>query len=106
MNAYCKQFTHTDGNTTEKLFHQMEKEISFQHDDFKSKNSVINLLLEILIRCKDNYHDEKNIHANHDVEIIQNKGGTDNRKGHSLSVTTHYLAQQQRVRNTMSKDVW
>ena len=41
-----KQATNTDGNTTEKLFQQMEKEISFLHDELKNKNTVINLLLE------------------------------------------------------------
>ena len=30
-----KQQTHTDGNTTEKLFQQTEKEISFLHDKLK-----------------------------------------------------------------------
>ena len=44
-----KQATHTDGNTTEKLFQQMEKEISFLHDEL---NTVINLLLETLIKYK------------------------------------------------------
>ena len=48
-----KQATNTDGNTTEKLFQQMEKEISFLHDELKSKNTVINLSLETLIKYKD-----------------------------------------------------
>ena len=34
-----KQAMHTGGSTTEKLFHQMENEISFLHDELKSKNT-------------------------------------------------------------------
>lgn len=45
-----KQAMHTGGSTTEKLFHQMENEISFLHDELKSKNTVINILLETLIK--------------------------------------------------------
>ena len=40
-----KESTGSDENTTEKLFHQMEKEITFQHEDLKSKNIIITLLL-------------------------------------------------------------
>ena len=47
-----KQATHTDEKSTEKLFHQTEKEISSLHDELKSKNSVTNLLLETLIKYK------------------------------------------------------
>lgn len=43
-----KQATYSDGNITEKLFQQMEKEISLLHDKLKSKNTVINLSLETL----------------------------------------------------------
>ena len=45
-----KQATNTDGNTTEKLFQHMEKEISFLQDELKSKNTVIDFLLEALIK--------------------------------------------------------
>ena len=45
-----KQAMHTGGSATEKLFHQMENEISFLHDELKSKNTVINFLLETLIK--------------------------------------------------------
>ena len=76
-----KQAPRTDGNTTEKLFQQMEKEIYFLHDKLKSKNTVINLLLETLIKYKDeitqpaftcskltigNIHPEKN-HKNSEI---------------------------------------
>ena len=42
-----KQATNTDGNTTEKLLRQMEKEIYFLHDELNSKSTGINLLLEL-----------------------------------------------------------
>ena len=42
-----KQATNTDGNTTEKLLQQMEKEIYFLHDELNSKSTGINLLLEL-----------------------------------------------------------
>ena len=38
-----------DENTTEELFHQMEK------NKLKSKDTVMNLLLETLIKCQDNH---------------------------------------------------
>ena len=63
-----KQATHTDGNTTEKLFQQMEIEIFFLHDELKNKNTVINLLLETLIKYKDEI---RNIHSNHEIGNIQ-----------------------------------
>ena len=62
-----KQATNTDGNTTEKLFQQMEKYIFFLHDELKSKSTVINILLETLIRYKDEI---RNIHSNHDIGNI------------------------------------
>ena len=46
----------------------MEKEISFLHDELKSKNTVINLLLETLVKYKD---EKKNIQSNHDLGNIQ-----------------------------------
>ena len=46
----------------------MEKEISFLHDELKSKNTVIHLLLETLFKYKDKI---KNIHSNHDIGNIQ-----------------------------------
>ena len=53
-----KQAMHTGGSTTKKLFHQMENEISFLHDELKSKNTVINFLLETLIKWK---YEKRNI---------------------------------------------
>ena len=42
----CKKSTRNDENTTEKLLHQMEKEITFLHEELKIKNTIITLLLE------------------------------------------------------------
>ena len=67
-NSLQKQATPTDGNTTEQLFHQMEKQISFLHDKLKSKNILINLLLVTLIKYKG---EKRNIHSNYDVGNIQ-----------------------------------
>ena len=52
-NLLQKKAMQTDGSTTEKLFHQMAREVSFLHDKLKIKNSVINFLLETLIKYKD-----------------------------------------------------
>ena len=38
------------------------------HDELKSKNTVINLLLETLIKCKDEI---RNIRSNHDIGNTQ-----------------------------------
>ena len=46
----------------------MEKEISYLQDELKSKNTVINLLLETLIKYKDEI---RNIHSNHDIGNTQ-----------------------------------
>ena len=46
----------------------MEKEISFLHDELKSKNTVIYVLLETLIKYKDEI---RNIHSNHDIGNTQ-----------------------------------
>ena len=42
----CQKSTHNDENTTEKLLNQMEKEITFLHEELKSKNTIITVLLE------------------------------------------------------------
>ena len=42
----CQKSTRNDQNTMEKLLHQMEKEITFLHEELKSKNTVITLSLE------------------------------------------------------------
>ena len=37
----CQKSTHNDQNTMEKLLHQMEKEITFLHEELESKNTTI-----------------------------------------------------------------
>ena len=54
-------------NTTEQVFPQMVKEISFLLDELTSNDTAINLLLESLIKCKDN-DEKRNILSNHDKE--------------------------------------
>ena len=41
----CQKLTRNDPNTMEKLLHQMEEEIAFLHEERKSKNTIITLLL-------------------------------------------------------------
>ena len=41
----CQKSTRKDPNTVEKLLHQMEEEIAFLHEERKSKNTIITLLL-------------------------------------------------------------
>ena len=56
----------------EKLLHQMEKEINFLHEELKSKNTIITLLLEKVIKLKDNNNNEnRSINSNNDVKITQ-----------------------------------
>ena len=71
----CKKSTRNDENTTEKLLHQMEKEITFLHEELKNKNAMITLLLENIVKLKDNHNYGKNrsIHSNNDVKIIQSE---------------------------------
>ena len=45
----CQKSTRNDPNTMEKLLHQMEKEIAFLHEERKSKNTIITLLLENVV---------------------------------------------------------
>ena len=40
----CKTSTRNDENTTEKLLHHIEKEITFLYEELKSKNRIITLL--------------------------------------------------------------
>ena len=69
-----KESTGSDENTTEKLFHQMEKEITFQHEDLKSKNIIITLLLQNLVKLKDNHHNEnRSVHSNDDVKVTHSE---------------------------------
>ena len=50
----CQKSTRNDQNIMEKLLHQMEKEITFLHEELKSKNTIITLLLENVVKLKDN----------------------------------------------------
>ena len=55
----------------EKLLHQMEKKITFLHEELKSKNTIITLLLENAVKLKDN--ENRSIHSNNDVKISQSE---------------------------------
>ena len=58
----------------EKLLHQMEKEITFLHEELKSKNTITTLLLENGVKFKDNHNNENRIiHSNNDVKITQSE---------------------------------
>ena len=46
VSQFENDFQQKQATNIENLFQQMEKEISFLHDELKSKNIVINLLLE------------------------------------------------------------
>ena len=50
----------------------MEKEINFLHEELKSKNTIITLLLEKVVKLKDNHNNEnRSINSNNDVKITQ-----------------------------------
>ena len=56
----------------EKLLHQMEKEINFLHEELKNKNTIITLLLEKVVKLKDNHNNEnRSINSNNNVKITQ-----------------------------------
>ena len=57
----------------EKLLHQMEKEITFLHEELKSKNTIITFSLENVVKLKDNNNENRSIHSNDDVKITQPK---------------------------------
>ena len=68
----CQKSTRNDQNTMEKRLHQMEKEITFLHEELKSKNTITTLLLESVVKLKDNHNNEnRSIHSNNDVKITQ-----------------------------------
>ena len=69
----CPKSTRNDQNTMEKLLHQMEKEITFLHEELKSRNTIITFLLENVVKLKDNNNENKSIHSNDDVKITQSK---------------------------------
>ena len=49
----------------------MKKEITFLHEELKSKNTIINILLENVVKLKDN--ENRSIHSNNDVKISQSE---------------------------------
>ena len=51
----------------------MEKEITFIHEELKSKNTIITLLLENFVKLEDNYNENRGIHLNNDVKITQSE---------------------------------
>ena len=66
----CKKSTCNNEITMEKLLLQMEKEITFLHEELKSKNTIISLLLENVLKLKNNHNNEnRSIHSNNDVKI-------------------------------------
>ena len=69
----CQKSTRNDQNTMEKLLHQMEKEITFLHEELKSKNTIT-LLLENVVKHKDNHNNEnRSIHSNNNGKITQSE---------------------------------
>ena len=70
----CQKSTRNDQNTMEKLLHQMEKEITFLHEELKSKSTITTLSLENVVKLKDNHNNEnRSIHSNNDVKITQSE---------------------------------
>ena len=58
----------------EKLLHQIEKEITFLHEELKSKNTIITILLENVVKLKDNRNNEnRSIDSNNDVKITESE---------------------------------
>ena len=52
----------------------MEKDITFLHEELKSKNTIITLLLENVVKFKDNHNNEnRSIHSNNNVKITQSE---------------------------------
>ena len=63
--------------TMEKLLHQLEKGITFLHEELKSKNTIVTLLFENVVKLKDNHNnDSRSIHSNNDVKITQSEENT------------------------------
>ena len=57
----------------EKLLYQIEKEITFLHDELNSKNIIISLLLGNVVKLKDNNNENRSIHSNNDAKINQSE---------------------------------
>ena len=55
------------------ILHQMEKEITFLYEELKNKNTIITLLLENVVKLKDNNNEKWSIHSNNDVKITQSE---------------------------------
>ena len=52
----------------------MEKETAFLHEELKSKNNIITLLLENVVKHKDNHNNENwSIHSNNYVRITKSE---------------------------------
>ena len=51
----------------EKLLHQMEKEINFLHEELKSKNTIITLLLENVVKLRE----KKNTKSTQSIETVE-----------------------------------
>ena len=52
----------------------MENEITFLHEELKIKNTIITLLLENVVKLKDNHNNEnRSIHSNNDIKITQSE---------------------------------
>ena len=49
----CQKSIRNDQNAMEKLLHQMEKKITFLHEELKSKNTIITLLLEDVVKLRE-----------------------------------------------------
>ena len=60
-------------NTMEKLLHQREKKITFLHEELKSKSTIVTLLLENIVKLKDNNNENSSINSNNDVKITHSE---------------------------------
>ena len=49
----------------------MEKEITFLHDELKSKNTIITVLLENVVKLKDSNNENRSIHSNIDIKTTE-----------------------------------
>ena len=61
----------------EKLLHQMEKEITFLHEELKSINTIKTLLSENVVKLKDNHNNE-----NSAIQIMTSKLRSQKKKYH------------------------
>ena len=61
----------------EKLLHQMEKEITFLHEELKSINTIKTLLSENVVKLKDNHNNENSV-----IQIMTSKLRSQKKKYH------------------------